>query len=274
MGNNADNFQFMDFIYLNTSFLESFTAQKYKGFPKELQAMHTLENSNENIGEKTNSEVNVNGKAGAGLFGVEGAVKDMIEGSQNNQNNTETAQNVIVKVQKDNMYSKFYKYIEQKGLLTDTSNPTLKKYISLNDTFYYIDFDRIQKLCDETYRNIYSQYDNESDRFSSEKFSEIRSKIALLKELIPYDALLCNSKYIVLIDKNWLRIKKEHLGYVLGGEINVVGKVSKCIQANSTMPTIIEILNKIQEFTIIMLQDMGFDVADEVYMISPIAIYH
>ena len=60
----------------------------------------------------------------------------------------------------------------------------------------------------------------------------------------------------------------------MGGEINVVGKVSKCIQASDTMPTIIEILNKIQEFTIKMLKDIGFDVADRVYMISPIAIYH
>lgn len=205
---------------------------------------------------------------------MEGTVTDVIEGSQNNQNNTETAQNVIVKVQRDNMYSKFHEYIEQKGLLTDTSDPALKKYISLSDMFYYIDFERIQKLCDETYRNIYSQYDSESDRFSSEKFSEIRSKIALLKELIPYDALLCNNKYIVLIDKDWLKIPKEHLGYVLGGEITVVGKVSKCIQASDTMPTIIEILNKIQEFTIKMLKDIGFDVADRVYMISPIAIYH
>lgn len=274
MGKNANDFQFMDFIYLNTGFLESFTAQKYKGFPKELQAAYTLEKSEENIGERENSEVSVNGKADAKLFGVEGALKDMIEGSQNNQNNTETAQNVIVKVQKDNMYSRFFNYIKEKKLITDASNPTLKKYISLSDTFYYIDFDRIQKLCEENYRNIYSQYDNGSDKFSSEKFSEIRNKIALLKELIPYDALLCNSNYIVLIDQNWLRIKKEHLGYVLGGEINVVGKVSKCIQANSTMPTIIEILNKIQEFTIIMLQDIGFDTADKVYMISPIAIYH
>lgn len=57
---------------------------------------------------------------------MEGTVTDVIEGSQKNQNNTETAQNVIVKVQRDNMYSKFYEYIEQKGLLTDTTNPTLK----------------------------------------------------------------------------------------------------------------------------------------------------
>lgn len=95
-----------------------------------------------------------------------------------------------------------------------------------------------------------------------------------MKELISYDALLCNSKYIVLIDKNCLKFQKEHLGYVLDGEITVVRKVSKCIRASNSMPTIIEILNKIQEFIIRMLQNIGFDVADRVYMISPIAIYH
>lgn len=274
MENRENNFPFKDFIYLNTSFLESFIAQKYKGFPKEMQATRILESSDEKIGEKSNSEDNIDGKLGAGILGVEGNVKTIIEGMQFNQNNTETAQNVVVKVQKDNMYHSFLTYIQQNDLLADVASPDLGKYIYLYDTFYYIDFERIQKLCDEEYRSIYHAYDNDSTEFSYEKFNEIRNKITLLKELIPFDALLYSGSYMVLIDKIWLRNKKEHLGYLLGGKVNIVGKVSKFLQTDNEMPDVIRILNKIQEYTLSILRDLGFCISDKVYIISPIAIYH
>lgn len=274
MENNKDNFQFKDFIYLNTNFLESFIAQKYKGFPKEMQAIRILESSDEKIGEKSNSEDSINGKIGTGLFGAEGNATTITEGMQFNQNNTETAQNVVVKVQKDNMYNSFFTYLQHNDLLTDTTNPDIEMYIRLHDTFYYVDFDRIQKLCDENYRCTYQSYDNNSTEFSFERFDEIRNKITLLKELIPFDALLCNNDYIVLLDQIWLRNKKEHLGYLLGGKINIVGKVSKALQTDNEMPDVIRILNMIQQCTLSMLHDLGFCVSDKVYIISPIAIYH
>lgn len=274
MENMENDFQFKDFIFLNTGFLESFVAQKYKGFPKEMQATQISEDAVEEIGEKANSESNLSGKGGVGPFGVEKNKKTMIEGLQVNQNNTETAQNVVIKVQKDNMYSGFLEFITQNHLLTNTTSPDIGKYVELNELFYYIDFDRIQKLCSENYQTIYSEYTDNAVEFSSERFREIRNKIALLKELIPFDALLYGGDYIVPIDKDWLRIKKEHLGYLMGGKISIVGKVCKTLQINDEVPEVIKILNKIQEYTLSLLKDLGFCVSDTVYLVSPIAIYH
>lgn len=274
MNNMENNFQFKDFIFLNTGFLESFVAQKYKGFPKEMQATQIREDAVEEIGEKTNSESDLSGKGGVGPFGLEKNKKTITEGLQVNQNNTETAQNVVIKVQKDNMYGGFLEFITKNHLLTNVTCPEIGKYVKLNELFYYIDFDRIQKLCSEDYQAIYSEYTDNAVEFSSERFCEIRNKVSLLKELIPFDALLYGGDYIVPIDQNWLRTEKEHLGYLMGGKISVVGKVCKALQINNEGPEVIKILNKIQEYTLSLLKDLGFYVLDTVYLVSPIAIYH
>lgn len=273
MKNKKTDFQFKDFLYLNNNFLESFTAQKYKGFPKEMQGTRSNQHLKARVGEKTDNEETLDEKNGADFGGISGKSKTKTSGKQFNQNDTETSQKVLVKVEKDNMYHKFIKYVQKKQLFTDVANPDISKYIDLCDKFYYIDFNRIQKLCNEDYLAIYQSNIN-SDGFNVDKFREIRNKVALLKELIPFEAILYNKKYIVLIDELWLRTKKEYLGYLLGEKVNVIGKVIKSIQVEDDMPSIIKILNGIQEYTLSILNELGFDVADKVFLISPIAIYH
>lgn len=39
MNKNLNDFQFNDYIFLNTDFLESFISQRYNGFPKEMQIL-------------------------------------------------------------------------------------------------------------------------------------------------------------------------------------------------------------------------------------------
>ena len=95
-----------------------------------------------------------------------------------------------------------------------------------------------------------------------------------MKEIIPYDVILYNRDYIVLIDKFWLKNEKGYLGYLLGEKIHVAGKVSKFIQVDDNMPSVIKILNRIQKYTLSILHELGFDVSDKVFVIMPIAIYH
>lgn len=273
MESNENNFQFKDFLYINYNFLESFTAQKNRGFPKEKQGTRVNQHSIEEVGAKSDSEEIIEENFGNTSADSIGKSKTKMSGKQSNQNNVETSQDVLVRVERDNMYHKFIEYVEENGLFTDVANPDIGKYIDLYESFYYIDFERIQKLCNEDYLTIYQSNINSAD-FTAGKFYEIRNKVALLKELIPFEAILYNKNYIVLIDKLWLRTKKEYLGYLLGEKVNVVGKVSKSIQADDDMPSVIKILNKIQEYTLTILRELGFGVSDNVFVIFPIAIYH
>lgn len=85
-----------------------------------------------------------------------------------------------------------------------------------------------------------------------------------------------NQEFMVLIDKNWMRIKKEHLGFILDGEINIIGKVNKVFMPqndDSSMPEVIKILNNIQGYALSLLHELGFLKSDNVYIVTPIAIY-
>ncbi len=273
MEDNETDFQFKDFLYLNYYFLESFIAQKYKGFPKEMQGTRVNQESNEKVGEKIDNEETLNEKTGVASGSVIDKSKTISSGKQFNQNSTETSQKVLVKIEKDNMYDDFIEYVKKKHLFTNITNPEIGKYIDLYEKFYYLDFDRIEKLFSENYLTIY-QSTISSDEFTDEKIKEIRNKVALLKEIIPYDVILYNRDYIVLIDKFWFKIEKGYLGYLLGEKIHVAGKVSKFIQVDDNMPSVIKILNRIQKYTLSILHELGFDVSDKVFVIMPIAIYH
>lgn len=210
MEGKETGFQFKDFLYLNYNFLESFIAQKYRGFPKEKQGTRVNQQSNEEVGEKIDNEETLEENFEITSADLIGKSKTTKSGKQFNQNNIETSQNVLVKVEKDNMYDDFIGYVEENDLFTDIANLNIGKYINLYESFYYIDFDRIQKLCNEDYLSIYQSNINSAD-FTAEKFYEIRNKVALLKELIPFEAILYNKNYIVLIDKLWIRTEKEYL---------------------------------------------------------------
>ncbi len=131
MEDNETDFQFKDFLYLNYYFLESFIAQKYKGFPKEMQGTRVNQESNEKVGEKIDNEETLNEKTGVASGSVIDKSKTISSGKQFNQNSTETSQKVLVKIEKDNMYDDFIEYVKKKHLFTNITNPEIGKYIDL-----------------------------------------------------------------------------------------------------------------------------------------------
>lgn len=227
-------------------------------------------------GEKTMTEADIGANVGFGPFGGNGTYKESNEGAQFNQSNTETSQNIISKLQKDNMFNNFVEYIKPVKINSSSLENIVGNYIELCAVFCYMDFDRIQKLCDEKYRKTFYENSEDKNDFSYERFRDIKEKIAFLQDLIPFDAVLFNQEFMVLIDKNWMRIKKEHLGFILDGEINIIGKVNKVFMPqndDSSMPEVIKILNNIQGYALSLLHELGFLKSDNVYIVTPIAIY-
>lgn len=271
---NNNKFYFDDFVFLNTDFLESFIAQKYKGFPKEMQDTESSEHTDDIEGERVEKETTIGGKIGTSSLGTDGSYKTRRISEQINEIDTKSTQNVILKVQKDNMYRDFFFYLRYNDLLADSSSMVSGKYIKLYDVFYFIDFDRIIKICD-TYESV-TNNNGQINGITNEEIQKIKNKANLLKEMIPFDALLYNEQVIVLIDKKWLRVQKDHLGYILNGEITIVGKINKVLEMNNTVsvPNVINMLNKMQEYAMSLLYDLGLLNSDKVKIVTPIAIYH
>ena len=81
MNKNLNDFQFNDYIFLNTDFLESFVSQRYNGFPKEMQILMGAEYALSYNGEKTTTEADIGANVGFGPFGGNGTYKESNEGS-------------------------------------------------------------------------------------------------------------------------------------------------------------------------------------------------
>lgn len=277
MNKSLNDFQFNDYIFLNTDFLESFVSQRYNGFPKEMQILMGAEYASSYNGAKKTTGANAGAKIGNDFLGGHGTYGETNEGEQFNQSNTETSQNIISKLQKDNMFNDFVEYIKPKEITSPSSLETvLGSYVKLCAAFCYMDFERIHKLCDEKYRKTFYENSENKKDFSYESFCDIKEKIAFLQDLIPFDAVMFNQDFMILIDKNWMRIKKEHLGFILDGKINIIGKVNKVFEPQNddpSTPKVIKILNNIQEYTLSLLNELGFLKSDNVCIVTPIAIY-
>lgn len=64
----TNDFLLKNFIFLDMDFLESFTAQKYKGFPTEMQTANILESATEENGEKIGDENTISRKISGGVL--------------------------------------------------------------------------------------------------------------------------------------------------------------------------------------------------------------
>lgn len=268
-----NEFKFFNFIYLNSHLLESFTAQKHNGFPQNIQTEKNLEHSDNLNGPEFSAEATIDNEIGSEkkldkilslLKVLNIKISAKINSGHFDLSNIESKKSIISKTQNDNMYHNFIDYIEDNNLLTNSENAEIGKYIKLCDEFYYVDFERLQTLYDEKFKKLHSQND----------FDEIKNKIELLNELIPFDALLYNRKFIILIDKDCLKEKKEQLGYTLSGKINIVGRVGKQIENQKEKPKLINTLDEMQKYALSLLCDLGFLQNEKAYLIIPIAIYY
>lgn len=193
--NLNNEFKFFNFIYLNSHLLESFIAQKHNGFPKNIQTEKNLEHLDNRVSPSASTEASIEGKLDKILNLINIKVNAKIDSGHFDSSNLESKKSIISKTQNDNMYHNFINYIENSNMLTNTENAEIGKYIKLYDEFYYVDFERLKTLYDEKFKSLHSQDD----------FVDFKNKIDLLNELIPFDALLYNSKFIILIDKDWLK---------------------------------------------------------------------
>ncbi|MCL2135838.1 MAG: hypothetical protein FWH37_09915 [Candidatus Bathyarchaeota archaeon] len=130
----------------------------------------------------------------------------------------------------------------------------------------------------EKYYNIHRmQHPCSSDFPDSKYFLSAQNSIKLLRELLPYRAFLYSGKYIVLLNEEYMRVKKETAGFKFDSKVIVIGRVRKTTfeaLIPTTYPKVIKLLNQIQDSTLTMPHEEGFTNEKAEYIIDPIAIYY
>lgn len=269
-----------DFLYLDTSFLQSFMAQVENGFVIE----KNLDEMREEVEEEATATKEIVATVAPNVpIAPQVAAKKSIPG-------TKTTNSVAIKksskyVQSDNMFIEFYNFLcndANVSYLTNQDDYKEGKYIIIESEFRYVDFKRLSEMINEEKRTIYNgnEDDNEEElKFSKKIFEDIRQQIELVRTVFPYEVLLFNGKELVLIEKEWLRQKKKRIGFILGGKINIIGKVLKTIpmpsERDGGSEKVFEILDSVQQQAVEYLFEFGggFEKSEQVHIIRPIAIY-
>jgi len=283
-----------EFLYLDSDFLESFLAQTEGGLEVNLQSEIGTQQTHTK-GNRTRSGTVEGSAETAGLFGlfVKAQSKALITVTNAPMSiaNTKTGREIVTKQLHDFMFNIFYDRVDPekleadhekmelgKKLETDREKMKPGKYIKHTAAFKYIDLERIGSLFDENNHQIFRDYDVKPDPSISFPFDYLKRVHRILdyaKTMIPFGVFLYSDGLLIVLKEEYLREKRQQLGFKFDGEMTVVGKANKIVpEQNDDSLKVISALNRIQRATINMLNELGFINKDEVLIVTPIAVYY
>lgn len=260
-----------DFLYLDINLMKSFIAQINNGeLLTEIYDNLTSEKSSridENKKTTVKKGLNIN------AFGLN-AESEITTPSFNNEF-IDIGREIAIKEHTDNVFNELVTYLNKNDIVKNYPNIEVGNYIQLNMDLEYFNFDRIESLFEKDFLNIYYleflEQDNKKD------LEEVYSKLPLLKKLIPYNSFLYGKDMIILLKDNFIREDAKKLGFIFNKNVTILGKVNKHIKNqknNNSSSKIINSLNSMQNSSLNILKKLGFINTNEVYLITPIAVYY
>lgn len=266
---------FKDFLYLNMDFLETFVAQIDDGYTTSEMMDDTKTAGTAKGTPNASFEANVQGSLGkivALLTEVTGGAKVAVQSAPKYDIDKQISRKVIHIEQRENILDRFIKHIGSKKHVSKIHDDDLGKYILLRTHFDYINFGRLKEFSDEEVCNFYLEKEIENKSV----LEEIKTKLPLLKKLLPFDTFLYAKGVIVLINNDYLREDKGQVGYKFNSKVTVVGFVNKLAsKCRKHSVPVGKAMDQVQIETLSLLRELGFVHKDdkEIYLVTPIAIY-
>ena len=267
-----------DYLYLNMDFLESFVAQQNGGLPEQVKKTKVEIETDAKKSSSVTIEASVDGKLDAILsyFGISVGAK--YQTPSRFAARTKIEEEVLQMTQRDNMFDSFVQHekLNEESTISQITKDHVRKYVCLKTDFDFVSISRLEALSTLELRDFYSSH--KAKPVEMDEIQRISQQVSLLKTLFPYDSFLTSKGVIVLLEEKYLREAKSQIGHKFNGEqVFVVGKVSKYAgKVRGKSAPINQTLDKIQNFTLQILQDLGIiqkDDSSDIFLITPVAIY-
>ena len=295
------------FLYLDTDIVNSIIAQQGKG----LVDVVTTEKESGND-ESTNQSIDVEagGGAGAKVWKLANAeAKLTMSGSLGGAStNHETTKEIIAKTLHDASFDVAYDAIKPTMILPGNDAADPGAYIEMSRVFDFVDLNYLEKLLSkdgivgllsksekekiqkeaEDYKDnnmnreqrrqgnkAVSQKVNDLLKQCDQKYDEIHEIIAALRKIIPFGRMLVSSDgYLIPTEDKYYRINPATLGFMYGGEIKCVGMITNVIGKDTNTHDSSNIFATLQLSLNDVLRNILQTNEDDLYVISPIAIYY
>jgi len=281
-----------EFFYLDQDLLDSYISQIFNGLIDKVIDENLNSHAETQENDQVTTEASLSGNIGVSKVPflnalLSGSLKATTKDGQQLTAISDEFKAIVTKKMKDNLFVDLENHLKDEELICECNSPeeiieklkeNPKVYFRLTEDFHFINLDRVDIMFQEKYHNIYRlQHPDSQDFPNSEYFLSVQESIKLLRELLPYKAFLYSGKYIVLLNEENMRIKKEVAGFKFDSKAIVLGRIRKTTLESFALPSypkVIKLLNHIQDSTFTMLYEKGFVIEKPEYIVDPIAIYY
>lgn len=262
-----------DFLYLDITLMKSFIAQIKDG--------ELLTEIHDNLTSEKKSRIDANRKRtvkkalNIKAFGFNS--ENEITTPSFNSEFIDVGREISIKEHTDNVFNALDAYLAENNLVNNYANIEVGQYIKLDMEFEYFNFDRIESLFEQEFLDRLYLELAEENKNNKMDLMEIHSKLPMLKKLIPYNSFLYGKDMLILLTDDCIRGDAKKLGFIFDKNVKVLGKVNKHItnqKNDENSSRIVNSLNSMQNYSLNILKKLGFINTDEVYLITPIAIYY
>lgn len=295
------------FLYLDYDIVNSIVAQNEKGIISQITTENGVVDEKQN-NKKLDSKID--GTASTSLLKLAEAEASLDLGGeiQTEKRNQRTTKEIIAKSMHDALFDIAYKAIKPITLEYGQNKTNSGAYIEMTRVFDFVDFEYLNAMFSKNgvieyikkvgreniHQSMTESINNNLNREQKRKgadeikkkqaeiikenekqYDDIHDIITVIENIIPYNKMLvANDGYVIPVEDKYFRVNPQSLGFMYGGEIHVVGMVTNIISSGKESKDANNVFATIQFSVNEALRHILPTQENNLYVVSPIAIYY
>ncbi len=291
------------FLYLNTDIVNSIIAQEKNGLLQKY-TKNVEKSDQKDYSLELSGGLDVGGNLGIKqLSNVEAAFEADLKGGIGKEHQ-QTIQKIYEKTLHDASFDIAYNIIKPKKINYQKDNADPGEYIEIKRDFDFIDLEYLKNIFSEKgivdyliekkkkemeqevqstinremrrkNSELINEHIKEETNSSKEEYQKIKDLLDRINTILPYSRLLYASDgYIIPVEEEFFRVNPCGMGFIYGGEMQVVGLITNIIGKDMKPNEPQNVFANIQYGINEIIRGLLPTKDDDLYVVTPIAIYY
>lgn len=272
------------YIYIDKEILNSYISQIYGGILEKGKSEKEIIKKDTRTIKSPEEKIKATVKGGIPgiLNGNIEAEYDLKNKLVDEINNSDASREVIEKIYHDNLLDNLIEYInDNERVVTNIDNIEYGKYVTLSLPFNFVNHEYLKAISNNEFKkafekiiNVTSPGDDKASKDAKFAMELIANFSTFFESCFPTKQLIISDNLIIPIDDRFLREEPDMIDFKYGGNIIVIGKVTKdCSNDINTFGLYNkEFGNSIEEVKQAMY-DIFLPAYKKSFIITPIALY-
>ena len=225
------------YIYIDKDILNSYISQIYGGILE--RGKSEKEHLEKETQETTSPEEKIKATVKGGIHGLlNGNIEanyDVNSKIVEEIDNSNVSKEVIEKIYHDNLLDNLIEYInENEDVIKNIEDIQYGKYVELNLKFNFVNHSYLKSISNSEFKKSFEKIMNVTSSGNDKANRDAKSAIELIgnfttffESCFPAKQLIICDNLIIPLDDKFLREKPEMIDFKYGGDIVVIGKVTK-----------------------------------------------